>query len=175
MLTFSTPRGSIAIDAPFKYGYMRGARVWAASSPRSRAWCSRNSWFHRGGIEDRECARAYRRRYYRDTVHQHGKKDWQAIAWLASVTEPEEFNPKLNLIIEQQVSVAIARLGEGRRSSSRPACGLTVGRRARVAPQLHVGGGRGWAFRFNNRHATSASAITGIRQQHALPALSPAR
>ncbi len=77
-------------------------------------------WRHRGEretegeyfqfIEDLERARADRRRYYRDTVREHGKKDWRAIAWLAAVTEPEEFNPKVNIIIEQQFSEAVSRL-----------------------------------------------------------------
>jgi len=63
-------------------------------------------------IEDLEGARAARRRYYRMAARDIAEKkgDLRAIIWLASVTEPEEFSPKMHVFIEQQFRDAVDRV-----------------------------------------------------------------
>jgi hypothetical protein len=59
-----------------------------------------------------EAARVERRRWYRAEVLKFAreKKDFRGILAIAALTEPQEFTPKLHMIVEQQLTEAIDRL-----------------------------------------------------------------
>ncbi len=67
---------------------------------------------YRDFCDDLEFARVQRREWYRTTITDLAlaKKDYRGIAWLATVTEPEVFSPKVHLVIEQELRAAVDRL-----------------------------------------------------------------
>lgn len=61
-----------------------------------------------------EAARVERRRWYRAEVLKlsQEKRDFRGILAIAALTEPEEFTPKLHMIVRQELSQAIKRLSK---------------------------------------------------------------
>lgn len=96
--------------------YTDAARVAGINPATVIGWRRRGERETRGEyfqfIEDLERARADRRKHYRMAAREIAEKksDIKAIMWLASVTEPEEFSPKVNVFIVQQFNAAIDRV-----------------------------------------------------------------
>lgn len=65
-------------------------------------------------FRDLEGARVKRRKMYRQTALALTvkKEDFRGIAWLASVTEPKEFSPKIHVHVEHELNLALKNLKE---------------------------------------------------------------
>jgi transposase-like protein len=60
-----------------------------------------------------EQAKADRRINFAAQLHQHGKKNWQALAWLAERTDPKHFGLRIKVHVQEELEEALDALEQG--------------------------------------------------------------